>query len=225
RRRRQWTAGHTTPPWARPPAALAAGRATLRGLLRLRLSPLAGACRRDLADGRQFAVVELEAHGHLTAAGRAGRVAALVQRVAERDFRVALGDHLDGRARFLGVRADVAVVHEEERQLTGAVLGARARAHEHPQGLAGVVFGGVVGGVAAGAHQRRRGARAFGLGALLGEFRLGRRARRGRRGAAARGRLGGRALGGRGGRPGGGGRGLAAGRARLRGYRRGRRDG
>ncbi len=49
----------------------------------------------DLLERFQVAVVELEAHLRLTAAGAAQGVAGTVERVGERDFGVALGDDAD----------------------------------------------------------------------------------------------------------------------------------
>ena len=173
------------------------------------------------------------------AAGRAAeRVVRAVERVGEDHFGVALADDPHGCARLARVGADVLAVEEEERALVIAVGRPRARAHQHPQGLVRVVFGGVVGGVARGSSRPRpppptsappassalvvpccakagSGAVRVVLGGLfaraLGAGRAGRRGRR-RRAARRRGRVRSRR-----------GAGRAGGRGRRRRHGHGRR--
>ena len=67
----------------------------------------------------QFAVVELEVDDALPAPRAAQRIAAAIERIGDRHFRVALGDDLQLCARFLCVGAEVVPVEEEECLLAG----------------------------------------------------------------------------------------------------------
>ena len=61
----------------------------------------------------------------------------------------------------------IVAVDEEERLFVVSVVGVRARADEHAQGLVGVVVGGVARRVAVRAHERERRGKPFGCRHLL----------------------------------------------------------